>query len=71
VTAGSAAVILGTLSATLAYDSGLQFHEVGPWLSNLEGGVFALVDEEVDPLRDRRDIRSDLRRASRIVMEVP
>jgi hypothetical protein len=39
-------------------------------LGNFDGYVLALVDQEIDPLRDRRDIRSDLRGLSRIVMEV-
>jgi hypothetical protein len=71
VTAGFAAVILGTLSAPLAYDSSPQFHEIGSLLGNLDGDVLALVNQEIDPLRDHRDIRSDLSGLSRIVTEAP
>jgi hypothetical protein len=71
LTAGFAAVILCTLSALFAYDSCPQFHEIGSLLAHLDGDVLALVDQEIDPLRDRRDIRSDLRGLSRIVMKVP
>jgi hypothetical protein len=71
VTAGFAAVILRSLSAALAYDSSPQFHEIGSLVDHLDGDVLALVDQEIDPLRDRRDFRSNLSGLPRIVMEVP
>jgi hypothetical protein len=40
-------------------------------LGNLDDDVLALLEQEVYPLRDRRDIRSDLRGLSRIAMEAP
>jgi len=63
--------MLGAFSAHITHDSPAQFHEIGSLLGRLYGDLLALLDQEVQPLRDRCDFRSDLKGRSRIAMEAP
>ena len=67
VTASSAAVSLCLLSATLADDSTAQFKKIRFSLVSRDGDVLALVEQKIDPLGARGDLRSQLSRLSRIV----
>ena len=57
------------VSAPLTQDSPTQCHTIGSSLGGLGDDVFALLGEEVHPLRDSYNLSSHLTAVSRIAIE--